>query len=96
MAGRMDDKKQMARCSFCNKTSGSGAKADCRSGGIYMRIECIEICAEIIDEELDIDKEGLEGINLLKPKEIKEFLDKYVIGQDEAEKDAGRCCIRSL
>ena len=85
MAGRMDDKKQMARCSFCNKTQDQVRKL-IAGPGAYICDECIEICAEIIDEELDIDEEGLEGINLLKPKEIKEFLDEYVIGQDEAKK----------
>lgn len=56
---------------------------------IYICDECVEICSEIIEEELDADDypaEELDGINLLKPAEIKEFLDEYVIGQDEAKK----------
>lgn len=85
MAGRMDDKKQMARCSFCNKTQDQVRKL-IAGPGAYICDECIEICAEIIDEELDIEEDGLESINLLKPKEIKDFLDEYVIGQDEAKK----------
>lgn len=85
MAGRIDDKKQQARCSFCNKTQEQVRKL-IAGPGAYICDECIEICAEIIDEELDLEEDGLEGINLLKPKEIKAFLDEYVIGQDEAKK----------
>ena len=83
MAGRMDDKKQQARCSFCNKTQDQVRKL-IAGPGAYICDECIEICAEILDEELDMDEES--GINLLKPMEIKTFLDEYVIGQDEAKK----------
>ena len=83
MAGRMDDKKQQARCSFCNKTQDQVRKL-IAGPGAYICDECIEICAEILDEELDMDEES--GINLLKPMEIKAFLDEYVIGQDEAKK----------
>lgn len=85
MAGRIDDKKQMARCSFCNKTQDQVRKL-IAGPGAYICDECIEICAEIIDEELDIEEENGESINLLKPKEIKDFLDEYVIGQEEAKK----------
>ena len=57
--------------------------------GVYICDECIEICAEIMDEELDEyyeQDENQSGINLMKPKEITAFLDDYVIGQDEAKK----------
>jgi len=56
--------------------------------GTYICDECIELCAELIEEELELDEQELgdEEINLLKPKEIKEFLDEYVIGQEEAKK----------
>ena len=78
------DKKQQARCSFCNKTQDQVRKL-IAGPGAYICDECIEICAEILDEELDMmDEES--GINLLKPMEIKAFLDEYVIGQDEAKK----------
>jgi ATP-dependent Clp protease ATP-binding subunit ClpX len=56
--------------------------------GTYICDECIELCAELIEEEFDVDtpEAGEEEINLLKPKEIKEFLDDYVIGQEEAKR----------
>ena len=56
--------------------------------GVYICDECIEICDEILEEELE-DEFNMtvdEEINLLKPEEIKAFLDDYVIGQDEAKK----------
>ena len=59
------------------------------SGNVYICDECIELCSEILEEELgdELDSsQDLGDINLLKPKEMKEFLDEYVIGQDEAKK----------
>ena len=91
MAGRMDDKKQMARCSFCNKTQDQVKKLISGPNGIYICDQCVSICSDILDEEFEEEEddgnpaEDME-INLLKPKEIKEFLDDYVIGQDEAKK----------
>lgn len=85
MTNRVDDRKQL-RCSFCNKTQDQVRKL-IAGPNVYICDECIEICAEIIDEEFDdTSEEGAEEINLLKPMEIKEFLDEYVIGQDEAKK----------
>ncbi|HIT60543.1 MAG TPA: ATP-dependent Clp protease ATP-binding subunit ClpX [Candidatus Fimousia stercorigallinarum] len=86
MAGRMDDRKQF-RCSFCNKTQDQVRKliAGPKAKNVYICDECIEICSEIIADEF-VPYENQDGINLLKPKEIKEFLDQYVIGQDEAKK----------
>ena len=49
-------------------------------------MRCIDICSEIIEEEFEQYAENDGEINLRKPKEIKEFLDQYVIGQDEAKK----------
>lgn len=83
MANRSDDRK-LLRCSFCNKTQDQVRKL-IAGPGAYICDECIEICSEILEEELG--DEGLDGnINLLKPKEIKNFLDEYVIGQEEAKK----------
>ena len=86
MAGkRVDD---VVRCSFCNKTQAQVRKLIAGPNGAYICDECIEVCAEIIEEELGYDEitPGMEDINLLKPEEIKAFLDEYVIGQDEAKK----------
>ena len=60
------------------------------NNNVYICDECIELCSEILEEELEGQDEGespaLADIRLLKPKEIKAFLDDYVIGQDEAKK----------
>ena len=89
MAGRNVDEK--LRCSFCNKTQDQVKKLIAGPNGAYICDECVGICADILDEEFENEEdvqEDVEGmnINLLKPKEIKEFLDDYVIGQDEAKK----------
>lgn len=83
MANRSDDRKQL-RCSFCNKTQDQVRKL-IAGPNVYICDECVDICAEIVDEDLD-DVESDTDINLLKPKEIKEILDDYVIGQDEAKR----------
>ena len=84
MAGKVDDRKQL-RCSFCNKTQDQVRKL-IAGPGVYICDECIEICSEIIEEEFDGDTVSNSDINLLKPVEIKNFLDQHVIGQDEAKK----------
>ena len=83
MANRTDDRKQL-RCSFCNKTQDQVRKL-IAGPNVYICDECIDLCAEIIEEEFDTSENDSE-INLLKPREIKEFLDEYVIGQDDAKK----------
>ena len=86
MPGRSDDK---IRCSFCGKTQDQVRKLIAGSNDVYICDDCIELCAEILEEEFaDQNDKGpdFSGINLLKPKEIKEFLDEYVVGQDEAKK----------
>ncbi len=76
------------RCSFCNKTEDQVRKLIAGPNGVYICDECIDICSEIIEDEMADEEiaEELSEINLLKPMEIKEFLDEYVIGQDEAKK----------
>ena len=76
------------RCSFCNKTEDQVRKLIAGPSGVYICDECVEICSEIIEEELEDEytAENDQEINLLKPAQIKEFLDEYVIGQDEAKK----------
>lgn len=86
MAGKTTDTSKQLRCSFCNK-SQEQVKKLIAGNGVYICDECIDICAEIIDEEFsEADTTDDREINLLKPKEIKEFLDEYVIGQEEAKK----------
>lgn len=77
------------RCSFCNKTQSQVRKLIAGPAGVYICDECIEICEDILEEELEEDEESArqeQDIKLLKPKEIKKFLDDYVIGQEQAKK----------
>ena len=84
MAGR--NSEDQVRCSFCHKTQDQVRKLIAGPDGVYICDECVDICAEIIEEEEE--EQGLEPlqIKLLKPAQIKEFLDDYVIGQEEAKK----------
>lgn len=87
MAGRNSDER--VRCSFCGKTQEQVRKLIAGPNGAYICDECVEICADIIEEEFDddtVEQAGLDDINLLKPQELKDFLDDYVIGQDDAKK----------
>lgn len=90
MAGRNSEDK--IRCSFCGKSQDQVRKLIAGPNGAYICDECVDICAEIIEEEFEDEeisgkgKEDLEEINLIKPEEMKKFLDEYVIGQDEAKK----------
>lgn len=88
MAGRSDDE---IRCSFCGKSQGQVRKLIAGPKGAYICDECVDICAEIVEEEFENEEETgaaeeTEQINLLKPEELKAFLDDYVIGQDQAKK----------
>ena len=78
-----DDKGQL-KCSFCGKLQDQVKKL-VAGPGVYICDECIELCNEIIEEELSDDL-SLEMGELPKPKEIREILDSYVIGQDKAKK----------
>lgn len=79
----MEEKKHF-RCSFCGKTEEEVNKL--LSGpNVYICDECVGMCNDILDGEFD-DKNGFASRELPKPKEIKEFLDEYVVGQDEAKK----------
>ena len=79
------------RCSFCGKTEDQAKKLIAGPNGTYICDECVDICTEIIEEEFENEEETgtaeeTEQINLLKPEELKAFLDDYVIGQDQAKK----------
>ena len=82
-------------CSFCGKSQSQVRKLIAGPGGAFICDECVDICAEIIEEELEEEGEEREDhekvsdwqeINLLKPEELKSFLDEYVVGQDNAKK----------
>jgi len=82
--GNMFSDKGQLKCSFCGKLQDQVKKL-VAGPGVYICDECIELCNEIIEEELSEDL-GLEVGDIPKPKEIKEILDQYVIGQESAKK----------
>ena len=90
LAGKKDD--ELCTCSFCGKNQKQVRKLIAAPSGVYICDECIEICNDIISDELDGEQDAEytqldeDGINLLKPMQIKELLDEYVVGQDEAKK----------
>lgn len=81
---RYDEKKQL-KCSFCGKTQEQ-VKRLVAGPGVYICDECIELCSEIIEEEFEEAKVDAELNDIPRPKEIKEILDQYVIGQESAKK----------
>jgi len=80
----MFNEKGQLKCSFCGKSQDQVKKL-VAGPGVYICDECIELCNEIIEEELNEDL-GLEIGDIPKPREIKDILDQYVIGQEEAKK----------
>ena len=86
MAGKRSDDK--IKCSFCGKSQEQVRKMVAGPSGIYICDECVEICNDIVTEELEeFEYDAADfDFNLLKPIEIKNFLDDYVIGQEEAKK----------
>jgi ATP-dependent Clp protease ATP-binding subunit ClpX len=81
---RMGDGGDLLKCSFCGK-SQKQVKKLIAGPGVYICDECIDLCNEIIEEELAEPPE-LKWDSLPKPREIYEFLDSYVIGQEKAKK----------
>lgn len=81
---KFGDEKGQLKCSFCGKLQDQVKKL-VAGPGVYICDECIELCNEIIEEELGEDTE-LELSDIPKPQEIKEVLDQYVIGQEYAKK----------
>ncbi|MBQ9134857.1 MAG: ATP-dependent Clp protease ATP-binding subunit ClpX [Lachnospiraceae bacterium] len=77
------------RCSFCNKSQDQVRKLIAGPAGVYICDECIDICSDILEEEFEdgsVPAEEAPDFKLLKPVEIKKFLDDYVIGQEAAKK----------
>ena len=89
MASKNNDRDKI-RCSFCGKTADQVRRLIAGPNSAYICDECVDICTEIIDDEFEYDRDDriapANDINLMKPVEIKAFLDDYVIGQDEAKK----------
>jgi ATP-dependent Clp protease ATP-binding subunit ClpX len=81
---RIGDGGDLLKCSFCGK-SQKQVKKLIAGPGVYICDECIDLCNEIIEEELSESSE-LKWDELPKPREIYDFLDQYVIGQDTAKK----------
>lgn len=86
MANKTDDKN--VTCSFCHKHQKQVRKMVAGPDGIHICDECIRVCAELVEEFADdvMEEAKEKDINLLKPMEIKAFLDEYVIGQEDAKK----------
>ncbi len=84
MMFKFNDEKGQLKCSFCGKTQDQVRKL-VAGPGVYICDECIELCTEIVEEELGTEEE-VEFKDVPKPKEIREILDEYVIGQDAAKK----------
>lgn len=81
---KFNDEKGQLKCSFCGKSQDQVRKL-VAGPGVYICDECIELCSEIVEEELG-NEEEIEFKDIPKPKEIRSILDEYVIGQDEAKK----------
>ncbi|MBB6729283.1 ATP-dependent protease ATP-binding subunit ClpX [Cohnella zeiphila] len=81
---KFNDEKGQLKCSFCGKSQDQVRKL-VAGPGVYICDECIELCTEIVEEELGHEEE-LDLKEIPKPKEIRNILDQYVIGQDQAKK----------
>ncbi len=81
---KFGDEKGQLKCSFCGKAQEQVKKL-IAGPGVYICDECIELCNEIIEEELHEDVDVELG-NVPRPKEIKEILDQYVVGQEAAKR----------
>ncbi|MFM6977123.1 MAG: ATP-dependent Clp protease ATP-binding subunit ClpX [Micrococcales bacterium] len=82
---KLGESSDLLKCSFCGKSQKQVRKL-IAGPGVYICDECIELCNEIIEEELGQVVKQVEEIDLPKPREIKGYLDEFVIGQDQAKK----------
>jgi ATP-dependent Clp protease ATP-binding subunit ClpX len=82
---KFNDEKGQLKCSFCGKTQDQVRKL-VAGPGVYICDECIELCTEIVEEELGTEEE-VEFKDVPKPQEIRDILNEYVIGQDQAKKN---------
>ncbi len=79
------ESSDLFKCNFCGK-SQKQVKKLIAGPGVYICDECIGLCNEIIEEEFPVQTDGTLSTDLPKPREIRDFLDTYVIGQDGAKK----------
>ncbi|MGC8487371.1 MAG: ClpX C4-type zinc finger protein, partial [Clostridia bacterium] len=82
---KFTDEKGQLKCSFCGKYQDQVKRLIAGPGGVYICDECVELCSEIIEEELNDDVE-FDLKDIPKPQEIKAILDQYVVGQERAKK----------
>lgn len=81
---KFNDEKGSLKCSFCGKTQDQVRKL-VAGPGVYICDECIELCSEIVEEEIGVEEE-VEFKDIPKPTEIRDILDDYVIGQEQAKR----------
>jgi ATP-dependent Clp protease ATP-binding subunit ClpX len=82
---KLGESSDLLKCSFCGKMQKQVRKL-IAGPGVFICDECIALCVEIVEEELGQTPKQVDEIDLPKPREIKGFLDEYVIGQDQAKK----------
>ncbi|MDR1213614.1 MAG: ATP-dependent Clp protease ATP-binding subunit ClpX [Propionibacteriaceae bacterium] len=82
---RIGESSELVKCSFCGKSQKQVRKL-IAGPGVYICDECIDLCNEIIDEELGVAASADAVAKPPKPAEIQAFLDQYVIGQERAKK----------
>lgn len=85
MFDEFDENEEMLQCSFCGKSQEEVNRL-IAGPGAYICNECVELCNEIVAEDWQEEKEEKTKKSVLKPKEMKAFLDEYIIGQERAKK----------